>query len=477
MNVLFIYSLYNIASPKKPLCTPEAIQFGISYISSFLKQHGHDTKLIILSRISGKKNKEIIEGYLKKFQPKLICFTAVSSEYDFILSLAKYIKNAFPDIYLIIGGPHVSLNPEDVLNVFDALCIGEGEMSTLELVSELEKGRTSSNIPNLWIKNGLSIEKNTTRPFLQNLDTLPFPDRQMWEGWISKNPKAIYSVLLGRGCIFECTYCCNHSLKKLAPGTYARFRSPDNIIEEIKEIVNKYLIEKEIYLEVENLCLNKEWALVLCSKLEDFNKTLRQPLSFGANIRITPNSDLKNIFHALKKSNFRFINIGLESGSERVRSEILKRNYSNEDIIKAVRLAREYDLQVSFLNLIGIPGETLSDFKKTIEVNRICRPDWVGASIFYPYPGTDLYLACKNRGLLKKSMPTEMERKTAVLDLPEFRKKQIRHCYIWFEYLVYRGYKPIYKILLKIISLKIMTDSCVSPLYNLYRKFKYFFSN
>lgn len=477
MNVLFVYSLYNIASSKKPIRTPEAMQFGISYISSFLKKHGHNTKLIVLSRISGWKNKKIIEDYIKKFQPKLIGFTAVSSEYDFIFSLAEYIKSVFPDIYLIIGGTHVSLNPGDALKVFDALCIGEGEMATLELVSELEKGKTPSNIANLWIKNETSIEKNATRPFLQNLDMLPFPDREMWEDWISKDPKAIYSVLLGRGCIFECTYCCNHSLKKIAPGTYTRFRSPDNIIEEIKEIINKCPNEKEIYLEVENICLNIAWTLELCSKLEDLNRTLTKPLSFGANIRITPNLDLKRIFAALKKSSFRFINIGLESGSERVRHDILRRYYSNEDIINAVKLAREYGLQVSFLNLIGIPGETPSDFKKTIEVNRICMPDWMGMSIFYPYPGTDLYSTCKNRGLLKKSLPTEMERKIAVLDPPEFRKNQIQHYYIWFEYLVYRGYKPIYKLLLKIIFLKMVTNSYVSPVYNIYRKFKYFFLN
>lgn len=472
MNIAFIYSLYNIASPLKPLQTPEVMQFGISYMSSFLKKHGHDTRLIVLSRTTGKKNEEILNNYIKDFKPRLICFTAVSSEYDFILSLARYVKKYFPGIYLLAGGAHISLNPDGVLDVFDALCIGEGERPALELATQLEKGIRSSGIQNLWIKNGVSVQKNPTRPFLQELDQLPFPDRKIWEEWTDPEPDAVYSVLLGRGCIFECTYCCNHSLKKIASGTYTRFRTAGNILEEIKELSNKISAKREIYLEVENFCLNMHWALELCSKLESFNKTLKKPLSFGTNIRITPNLKLNDLFSAFRKSGFRFINVGLESGSPRVRKEILKRNYSNEDIAAAVRCAREHGLQVSFLNLVGIPGETLSDFKETIAVNRACLPDWVGASIFYPYPGTDLYSTCKNLGLLNKPVSTEKERKLAVLDLPGFTKKQIQNSYIWFEFAVYKGHRPLRQLLMKVLYLKIIITPPLFFLYNMYKKIR-----
>ena len=460
MNILFIYSLYVIESTSKPLHTPEQMQFGISYISSFLKEHGYQTKLMVLSRVSGRKNRNIIDKYLKRFCPKLICFTAVSTEYQFIANIAKYIKSHYPDIYLLIGGPHVSLNSEEVLlDDFDALCIGEGENPTLELLSQLEKGVLPSDIPNLWIKHGSEIEKNSPRPFLQDLDSLPFPDREIWQEWIEERQGSRYSVLLARGCPFQCTYCCNHALKKVALGAYVRFRSPDNIVKEIKEITNRSQSTKEIYLEVESFGINKEWAVELCSKLESFNKTLSQPLSFGANLRITPNADLENLFVACKKCNFRFINIGLESGSERVRREILKRNYSNEDIINAVVSARKHGLKIALFNMIGIPGETIGDFKETVKINRICLPDWHFTSIFFPYPGTDLYFLCKEQGLLKKPLDTEIERMKATLDLPGFTKKQIEKSYIWFDYYVYKGHKPIYKILGLVLKSKLRSKS------------------
>ncbi|MBN1384715.1 MAG: B12-binding domain-containing radical SAM protein [Elusimicrobia bacterium] len=472
MNILFIYSLYNIATTRKPLITPETIQFGISYISSFLKRHGHSTRLMVLSRISGKKNENMINEYIEKFKPGLICFTAVSSEYEFISNLARYIKNRFPEIYLVIGGAHVSLNPEGVLDNFDALCIGEGENPTLELVSQLGKSIRPSGIPNLWIKQGTMIEKNPPRPYLQNLDVFPFPDREMWQEWIDESPSTRYAVMLGRGCPFECTYCCNHALKKLSSGTYTRYRSPDNIVSELKELIIRFHAKKEIYLEVETIGMKKDWTLELCRKLEEFNSTLEQPLSFGANIRIMPNLDLKTIFDAFKRANFRFINIGLESGSEKIRREILNRNYSNNDIINAVKLAREYGLQVSFLNMVGLPGETMEDFEKTIEINRKCLPDWTSASIFYPYPGTDLYSLCKKQELLNKSIDNTMERGKAVLNLPGFSKKEIEKSQIWFEYNIYKGYRPSVRLLLNVFKLKMKTKPY---LYYTYKKLKNIF--
>ncbi|MBU0683842.1 MAG: radical SAM protein [Candidatus Omnitrophota bacterium] len=470
MKILFIYSLYEIMSFEKPLSTPEVIQFGISYISSFLKKHGHKTRLMVLSRVSGKKNLELIDRYLEEFSPDLICFSAVSSEYGFIRDIATYIRKKFPDIYLAIGGVHVSLNPDDeVLNTFDALCIGEGEWPVLELVNNLRDKKKPAGIQNLWIKSEKGIEKNSVRSFLRDLDQLPFPDRDMWKEWISETRGARESILLGRGCPFECTYCSNHALKKIAGGTYTRFRSPDNILSEIKSIVSETDKGKEIYLEVESISVNKEWVLELCGKIEEFNKERIRPISFGANVRITPKADLEDVFYAFKKSNFRFINIGLESGSERVRRDILKRNYSNEDVINAVKTARKYGFEVSFLNLVGIPGETIEDFKETIKINKICQPELTGLSIFYPYPGTELYSVCERKGFLKEPLNTEMERGRARLNLPGFSRKQIEKNYIWFDYNVYRGKKSLSVLLKRVLARQIRANP---GLFVLYKKIK-----
>ncbi|MCX5749206.1 MAG: radical SAM protein [Candidatus Saganbacteria bacterium] len=469
MKVLFIYSLCSIASASKPLRSPEWIQFGISYISAILKQNGHSTKLIILSRISGEKNKNIIDKYINEFKPELVCFTSVSSEYSFVVEIARYIRSNYPDLFLLIGGAHVSLNPEGALNDFDALCIGEGEYPVLELVSSIEENKPPQSIPNLWIKHDDKIEKNPSRPFISDLDVLPFPDRDMWQEWIKEDASARHTVLLGRGCPFNCSYCSNHALRKIASGTYVRYRSPDNIISEINELVDKYPQKTEIYLEVETIGVNKSWTLELCSKLRSFNQAHKNQIHFGANLRIVPNVNYRDIFHALKNANFRFINIGLESGSEKIRREILRRNYSNADIINAVKLAREYGLQVSFFNMVGLPGETVDDFHETIEMNKICLPDWINFSIFYPYPGTDLYTFCKAKGYLGDSIDTRMERGRAILNLPYFSKKEVEHNYIWFNYNVYKGHKPLIRLLSQALKLQIRANPFLFAVYSYFK--------
>ena len=462
MNILFVYSRQDYLTRVKPLENPEQIQFGISYISAFLKKHGHSTKLLILTKETPRK---IIDKYLNEFSPSLVCFTAVFSEYAFVSKIAQYIKETYPHIYLLCGGPHVSLNPECCLKEsFDALCIGEGEYPTLELAQYLEQGRIPVGIANLWIKCDGKVEKNSPRPFIKDIDSLPFPDREMWQEWIME-PGSCCSVLASRGCPFQCTYCCNHALKKITSGQYVRFRSPGNIVQEIKEIVSCYPTIREFFFEAETIVLNKNFAVELALALESFNNTLDRPLSFGAIMRIVPNVEVDNIFAAFKKSNFRFINIGLESGSERVRSQILKRDYSNEDVLRVSALARKYGLKVCFYNLIGIPTETAEDIRATININRRCLPDWHFLSIFFPYPGTDLYLLCQEKGLIKGCLDTELERHKVVLGFPEKVKKRIMKSYIWFDYYVYKGYKPLYKILARVIVSKLKTQYLANLIY------------
>ena len=455
MKILFIYSIESPLSVEKPLDTPLYTQFGISYISSFLKQFNHNTKLLILSRSFGNKNYNIIRKKIENFKPKIIGFYSVASQYKFISNISKFIKSNYPEIFLIIGGPHATLNPEEVTNDnFDAICIGEGERPMLELTNMLKKNEFPTNIKNLWIKKDNIIEKNKMAPFYEKLDLLPFPDRTMWKEYIDYNPdlENNITVLLGRGCPYSCTYCCNHALKKITDGNYVRFRSPRKIIEEIQLVHEEYPLENRLYLEVESFNVNNEWAIEVCNEIEKYNGSRDIPLSFGLNIRITPNANFDILFEACRRANILDLNIGIESGSERVRKDILKRNYSNFDVINTINSAKKYGLNYNFFIMIGIPGETIEDFKETIKICRIYQPKKIFLSIFYPYPGTDLYKLCEKMNFLQDKIDINIEeRKQATLKLPDFNKIQIQRSYIWFNYNVYKGYKFRVKLILKVI--------------------------
>jgi len=461
MKVLFIYSLDNIHPSGRPLRTWSSLQFGISYISSSLKADGHQTSLCILGSNYFKDSMKLLTRQIDQFNPGLICFTAVGSQYSFVVKTAQYVKAKWPERYLMVGGVHATLQPDQAASgPFDAVCVGEGEFPSVELCQLLASGVQPRGIANLWIKlpDG-SLEKNPPRAFIEDLNRLPFPDLEMWKPWIDAKDDEM-AILGGRGCPYNCSYCSNHALRQVAKGRYVRMRSPENILQEVSYLYENFP-QRLFSFEIETLDINPKWAIDLCSKLEGFNASLPDPISYGSNYRINPRTIDEALFVALEKANFNFLNIGLESGSQRVRQDILKRSYSNDDFLKVVSLARKHGMEIFVYNMIGLPGESLADHQETIQLNRQCQPDGHHTGIFYPYPGTELYESCLEQGLIEKSSSVTMERRQPVMALPDFSKAQIKSAYTWFNFNVYRGHKPIRSLLAQVFLVKISSSTAM----------------
>jgi anaerobic magnesium-protoporphyrin IX monomethyl ester cyclase len=462
VNVLLVFSLQRYYSPEKPLHDQNAVSLGLSYISSCLKSAAHTTRLVVLTP---QAPYAAIRRTIVEFSPRLVCFTAIFSEYPFIAGVARYVRKEFPDLFLLAGGTHVSLNPDAAMrDDFDALCIGEGEQPTLELVQQLEAGRVPGGISNLWIRHGEQIEKCPPRDFLDDLDSLPFPDRAMWQEWIAHTDTSP-CVLLGRGCPFTCTYCCNHALRKLAGGRYVRLRSAGNVVEEVSQVAERLPGVRDISLEVETIGSDAVFAADLCRKLIGFNEHRAEKIRFSVNLRVTPGRDYSRLFESFAEANFSMVNIGLESGSERVRNDVLHRHYGNDDIIRAVKQARQHGLQVALYVLLGLPGETRDDFQETVECTRRCEPDDCYLSIFTPYPGTRLHARCEEMGLLSHGIDMRLERRRAVFDMPGFTRRQIQREYIWFPFKVYRGRRPLVPLLRKVVGNRIRSSAALYAFY------------
>ena len=262
-------------------------------------------------------------------------------------------------------------------------------------------------------------------------------DRDLWQPLIfDKNTRL--TLLLGRGCPYNCTYCSNHKIKQVAPGKYTRIRSVKNIIAEINHLAIKFPSTTEYFFEIETLGANIDWLLEFCEQLYLLNKVRKQKLSFSTNLRVSDTLDVGIIFKNLKKANFESIIIGLESGNERIRRDILNRHYSNDSIIKAVECAKKYGIRVGIFNLIGLPTESFSDFKDTLKLNQQLQPDWHATSIFFPYKGTKLYEISKEQGLLPEQLDFKEERQHSVLNLPHFTPRQVQRQFDSVHYNIYK---------------------------------------
>jgi radical SAM superfamily enzyme YgiQ (UPF0313 family) len=375
----------------------------------------------------------------------------------------------------------------------DIICVGEGDAAVVELAAQILEGRQPAGIPNLWIKKPGTdlLEKNSPAPFLADLDSLPFIDRELWRPWIQE-PDRDPAVLVGRGCPFRCTYCSNHILGKLAGGAYVRFRSPGNIIKEIEQIAQNPDINN-IYLEVETIGAKIDFAFELCQGLAQFNDRRDTPINFKINLAVThklvQNENLmKRLFASFKEANIVAINIGLESGSERVRNEILRRpQYSNEDIVSFCAYANKHGIKITLFVMMGLPGESIEDFRETYQIVKQCEPHNIWLSIFYPYPGTDLYRLAKDTKLFSEDkISNVLERRHPYLNLPDFSKRKILCEYVLFRFRIFKGRRSLKQRIFYTIRAFLEINSNLEKLYlyfsrhtsigqSLFKKYRYDF--
>ena len=459
MNITCVYTVETYNSIEKPLGMSSEIPFGIATIMTVLENAGHDFEFLVIAPDTPLD--KYIKDNINKKKPSLYCLTAVSTQYWQAKKVAKYVREVDPSIFLLLGGHHASLNSDEVINenIFDAICVGEGEKAILSLADSLSEDKNKklpfllkNNISHLWIKDRETNEviKNPTGSFQQDLDG-PYINRRVWDRWIER-PNEYPSVLLGRGCPYKCTYCSNHAMAKLSEGLYVRFRSPKHIIGELDYIRNSYPKVDRVILEVETFGANRKASYAVFDALAEYNRTLDDPLMFTINMALTSNYMMNperrvELFEKTRAANITTINIGLETGSERMRKILKRPRYTNEELIQFCKDAQNSNIRIIFFVLLGLPGETIGDYYETIKVVRLAQPHYCYVSIFFPYLGTDLATTAIDMGLIdKEHLSPRSERSSARLSLPGFSNRRIRFEYIVFFWRAYIGIWPFLKV-------------------------------
>ncbi len=450
LSILCVYTVDNPIDHEKPLRTSTSIPFGISFIASVLKEAGHNVRMLVLTE--GVPVDEMLTEIVEECRPRLFCLTAVSTQFPLVCFIAARIKAIVPNAYVLLGGQHATLNPHNAIACpfIDAICLGEGEKAALALAKQLEANHNPSGIQNLWLRRPgrCDIEQNSLAPFNERLDCLPFIDRQMWWQWIEE-PNREPSVLAGRGCPNNCSYCSNHALRRITGGRYVRHRSPKNIVQEVAQIVEE-TSSTEIYIEVETLTVDLMYAFSLCEELSKLNASRVNRIRFRSNISPTPqlmhNETMRNrLFKAFRDANLVVLNVGLESGSERIRRQVLRRpDYSNEEFVRFCRAGAMYGIEFCAFVMIGIPEETQRNWEETIRVLRDSGVSSMYIGMFYPYPGTDLADSCR-KDMVRTDLTNAWERRQVAIDLPEFSSRRIRIEYILSYFKVFKGSWPLVK--------------------------------
>lgn len=384
MKCLFVYKTasLDITDPMGIMCLVAAV-----------KHRGHEADMFLTNL-----EPRLFEA-IADYQPDVIGFSVTSGAEDYYLELIRRIRAHYPHFISLMGGPHPTFFPEVLENdEVDIICRGEGDDALPDLLDRLRDQQDYSDIMNLWVKNKDGIVRNPMRPLIQDLDRLPYPDRDSFLKYKAYAHSSVKHFLASRGCPYDCAYCFNHKLKRLYleeanERKYCRLRSPENVVREIEQVKEGYRLNI-VYFHDDLFIMNRKW-------LAEFSELYAARVGLPMICYVRANLVNEEVVQCLKKANCITIAMGIESGNEELRKNVLRRSMTNETIVRAADLFNQYGISIMTQNMVGLPGETVDNAYETIELNTRVKPAYGWVSIFQPYPRTELYHYCIEKGYLQ----------------------------------------------------------------------------
>lgn len=365
------------------------------------------------------------------FRPNLIALSATEDIFPGGLRLLEHIDKH--NILTIAGGVYPTFAPEKVIRnkEIDIVCIGEGEGAILELCKRLREGRDYSDIGNLWLKkDNQEIVRNPVK-YLQDINDVPLPDFTLFEEARLYRPMAgkvyrMFPVETHRGCPYQCTYCNAPVQRKLyndsGVGSFLRKKKIGLVKKELEFYRDRWKADyfyfwAETFLTYTN------------SEFEEFIEMYKGiKLPFWCQTR--PETVNEYRIKRLKDVGLHRISIGIEHGNEEFRKRIIKRNITNEAIVKAINIIADCNLPtgISVNNIVGFPDETPELAMDTIELNRRIsdKVDTMNCYAFVPYQGTSLHALSVKRGYIDDDTLTSCLTGDPVLNMPQFPKERIK---------------------------------------------------
>lgn len=353
---------------------------GIMLLSALAKRKGHQCGLAVLANGG---IRETAEG----FKPDVVAYSAKTGEHKYYIAANELIKKMDGKIFTVIGGPHATFFPETVLShPFDALCMGEGDDAWPELLDAIEKKGDVNGIPNIVTKENFPQNgRPPLRPKRSGLDDLPFLDRELVYSTTRLGRFPMRSFMLSRGCPYKCTYCFNHTYNMLykSNGPLHVRMSVDRVVAELKELKERYETQFIKFYDDIFVLRDDEW-------LDEFSSKYRKEVGVPFHCLMRANLLTEDIVLKLKTAGLASISMSIESGDERVRNQILKRNMTRDDMLKAFGLCYKHSIPTFSNTIFAVPSTTLKEDIDSLDLNIACKVGLGEFPLFFPYPKTEL---------------------------------------------------------------------------------------
>jgi pyruvate-formate lyase-activating enzyme len=310
---------------------------------------------------------------------------------------------------IVFGNVHPTFHPEAVLSYdcVDYVVRGEGEWTLLELVEVLQGKRNVEDVLGLGHKVNGVVKLNSARPLIEDLDTLPFPDKDLYYKEMPYLNHG-YTTMSGRGCPYRCTFCDNTTSMNFYKQNvekrqkWTRRHSPQYVVDEILWARERYGI-KHVRFNDEDFSYDKKW-------LREFCELYKKEVGIPYFAWVYPNTIDDEMARLLAESGCDSVEMGIQSGSEKLRKEILNRRTSDTQIIEAMQSLRKYGIRATVDVIIGLPTETKAELDATVELLAECRPWHIYAFWLRYYPATEILTIAKTKNLLSAEQIAFLER-------------------------------------------------------------------
>jgi len=374
---------------------------NLAMLAAYVRQHGHDVRIHDFE-INGKDDGQALANILMKDKPDIIGLSCLTPRYPIVVKTAKACKAISNKVITLLGGPHVAGDPEAVFYdpAIDYAIIGEGEDALADFLDYTQAGRDVSSIPNLAFRQGNSITVNPPRPFIKDLDALPFPAWDLLDIKAYVDPVMFKSNYMGiisaRGCAWDCIFCASKVVWK----RIVRMRSAENLLKEIRILTSKYGIFEFMFYD-DTFSIDRNRTLKICDLIKQEHLKIRFYVSLRAD------TIDQEIAEALKHAGCLVVFLGVESGDDDI-LRMTGKGITKTQICQAVKVLKAADLPVLASFILGHPGDTHRTIQATIDFAKELNTEQVRFLIAVPYPGTRLYDLALKKGVLAKPDPMKL---------------------------------------------------------------------
>lgn len=334
---------------------------------------------------------------IKDENPDIIGVSVLTPAYNSVLKVISIVKQMRPDCTILVGGPHITITGQEMMmrnNNIDFAFSGEAEESILSFAKAYEDQGHFHNIKGLIFRNAHSIINNGPSARIEDLDSLPIPDRKLMVFSGRYSNARLAGMISSRGCPYSCQFCASVPMW----GRKVLCRSAQNLLEEIDYLVKDYSITS-FYFWDDTFAMNKNLVREFCEGIVRKYGKHRFRWALLTHIKTLD----ENVLSMLRNAGCHQLKVGVESGSDRI-LESIEKGIRTEDVRKAFRLIRKKCFLIHTFFMAGFPYETQEDLRKTIDFIKEIKPDSSNLCTFTPYPGTKLYNYAVEHNLLKKDL-------------------------------------------------------------------------